>query len=145
MISNLSESAGEQVAAFKSQLAEADALLIASPEHNFSLTASLKNALDWGSRGPRNFWKDKPTGVCAVGGSGAIQSQMELRKVAVFLELRILNRPFLSVSLRNDGGKFDSNGDVTDAGLLAEAGAMVAELQRYTVALRAGGALDSKL
>ena len=70
---------------------------------------------------------------------------MELRKVAVFLELRILNRPFLSVSLRNDGGKFDSSGDVTDAGLLAEAGAMVAELQRYTVALRAGGALDSKL
>ena len=53
--------------------------------------------------------------------------------------------PFLSVSLRNDGGKFDSNGDVTDPGLQAEACAMVAELQRYTVALRAGGALDPKL
>jgi hypothetical protein len=78
----------------------------------------------------------------AVGGGGAIQSQMELRKVAVFLELFILSRPFLSVSLRNDGSKFDaSSGDVIDEGLIADAGAMVAELQRFHGTLLAGGEL----
>ncbi len=106
----------------------------------------MVGAQDWGSRAcpPNNAngWAGKPCGVMAVGGSGAIQSQMELRKVAVFLELFLLNRPFLSVSLRNDGDKFDAaTGDVTDKGLIAQAGEMVVELQRYHSTLLAGGEL----
>ena len=40
-----------EVAELRRAVAEADALLIATPEYNFSLTAALKNAIDWASRG----------------------------------------------------------------------------------------------
>lgn len=134
------------VTAFKQKLVAADALLIATPEHNFSLSACLKSCLDWGSRAcppdGGNGWAGKPVGIMAVGGGGGIQSQMELRKVAVFLELFIMNRPFLSVSLQNDYAKFNmETGDVTDEGLIADAGAMVTELQRFHSTLAAGGEL----
>ncbi|HRJ61163.1 MAG TPA: NADPH-dependent FMN reductase, partial [Azospirillaceae bacterium] len=48
------EAAGlpESVAAFRQAIAGADALLIASPEYNYSIPGVLKNALDWASRPP---------------------------------------------------------------------------------------------
>ncbi len=39
------------VADFKNKLSEADAVLISTPEYNFSIPPVLKNALDWASRG----------------------------------------------------------------------------------------------
>ena len=38
------------VAGFRSAVADADAVLIATPEYNGSIPGALKNALDWGSR-----------------------------------------------------------------------------------------------
>ncbi|KAI9115266.1 hypothetical protein K1719_013585 [Acacia pycnantha] len=39
-----------EVEAFCRKILEADSILFASPEYNFSVTAPLKNAMDWGSR-----------------------------------------------------------------------------------------------
>src|ERR1700682_3114611 len=41
------------VETLRRQIAAADALLFACPEYNYSMSGVLKNAIDWGSRPPR--------------------------------------------------------------------------------------------
>jgi len=48
------------VAAFQKEIEAADAFIIACPEHNYSVSSALKNALD---RGPPSFWAGKATGI----------------------------------------------------------------------------------
>ena len=72
------------VRALRRALAEADAVLIATPEYNHSIPGALKNALDWASRPhPDNALLAKPVAVvgASTGVFGAIWAQAELRKV----------------------------------------------------------------
>src|SRR3954454_15259541 len=68
----------------RSAIAEADALIISTPEYNASIPGALKNAVDWASR-PRATaaLKDKPVLVigATTGLFGAVWAQAELRKV----------------------------------------------------------------
>ncbi len=71
-------------ARLREAIAEADALLIATPEYNSSIPGQLKNALDWASR-PRDTSTLRFTPVAVIGASvgafGAVWAQAELRKV----------------------------------------------------------------
>src|ERR1700722_1629963 len=50
----------EIIRQFKQEIKSADAILFASPEHNYSITAVLKNAIEWGNRpGNDNSWNGK--------------------------------------------------------------------------------------
>jgi chromate reductase, NAD(P)H dehydrogenase (quinone) len=72
------------VADLRERVAAADALLIATPEYNFSIPGQLKNALDWLSRPPHaGVLVDKPAAVvgASTGMFGAVWAQSELRKV----------------------------------------------------------------
>jgi chromate reductase len=71
------------VRAFLGFVADADALLIATPEYNSSVPGALKNALDWASRPfPDNVLNHKPSLVigASTGLFGAVWAQAEVRK-----------------------------------------------------------------
>jgi chromate reductase len=72
------------VAALRNAIADADALLFATPEYNGSVPGVLKNAIDWASR-PRATTplQNKPAAVigASTGAFGAVWAQQELRKV----------------------------------------------------------------
>jgi chromate reductase len=54
----------KSVLRFKSEIAAADGLLFVTPEHNRSLPALLKNAVDWGARPyGQNSWSGKPAAI----------------------------------------------------------------------------------
>ena len=72
------------VARFKNELAAADGMLIVTPEHNRSIPAVLKNAIDWGTRPyGRNVWSGKPGFITGTspGAIGTALVQQHLRSV----------------------------------------------------------------
>ncbi len=104
------------VALLKKKVKEADALLIATPEYNYSVSGVLKNALDWGSRPwGDNSWDGKPVGImgASAGLQGTSRAQYHLRQIFVGLNLCPLNKPELMVGSAQD--KFDKDGHLTDA------------------------------
>jgi chromate reductase, NAD(P)H dehydrogenase (quinone) len=74
----------EKVARFKTAVEASDALLFVTPEHNRSIPAVLKNAIDWGGRPyGKSSWPGKPAAVTGTSG-GAISTavaQQHLRAV----------------------------------------------------------------
>lgn len=106
------------VTAFRKKIEEADAILFSSPEYNFSVTAPLKNAIDWGSR-PPNVWADKAAAVMSAGGDlGGGRAQYDLRKIGVFVDLHFINKPQLCVQAFTPPTKFDSEGNLVDPRVL---------------------------
>ncbi|XP_027108756.1 NADPH:quinone oxidoreductase-like [Coffea arabica] len=77
----------------RDKIRQADGILFASPEYNYSVSGPLKNAIDWGSR-PPNVWADKAAAlVSAAGGSGGNRQQYHIRQIGVFLDLHFINKP----------------------------------------------------
>jgi chromate reductase len=103
----------EPVARFRAAVARADALLIVSPEYNFSMPAVTKNAIDWASRAP-NVLDGKAVAFTGAspGGFGTVRGQMALRDVCVFTNMHAINKPELFVSKAGD--KFDADLTLTD-------------------------------
>jgi len=79
---------------FREAIADADAILISTPEYNSSIPGQLKNALDWASRpkGENALW-GKPVAVvgASTGMFGAVWSQAETRKVLGASGARVLD------------------------------------------------------
>ncbi len=126
------------VADFKSRIAAADALLIATPEYNFSLPGVLKNAIDWASRpiqdSPLN---DKPLAIMGAGGMmGTSRAQYHLRQVAVYTNMLPLNRPEVTVTMARS--KFDANGTLTDEPTRQAVAKLLEALGVWTRRLRGG-------
>ena len=99
----------------KTKVRAADAILIATPEYNFSIPAVLKNALDWGSRPyADNAWDNKPVAVmgASMGEQGSSRAQYHLRQVFVAINMRPLNRPEVMVNFAQN--KFDDKGQLID-------------------------------
>jgi chromate reductase len=78
------DEAPEAAQRLRDAIADADAVLIATPEYNSSLPGQLKNAIDWASRPfPDNALRNKPVAVIgtSTGMFGAVWAQAEARKV----------------------------------------------------------------
>ena len=90
----------EEVKKMKAELKSADAVLIATPEYNYSFSSVLKNAIDWASRPyGQNSLEGKPVAVmsASVGMLGGARAQYHLRQSFVFLDMHPLNRPEVMV------------------------------------------------
>lgn len=104
----------EAVEKFRAAIAAADGLVIVSPEYNHSIPGTLKNAIDWASRGKDSPLPGKP--VTFMGASPGMwgTAHMQLALLAV---LHTLNMPFVSkpqILLSKAHEKFDTEGNLTD-------------------------------
>ena len=105
-----------KVAEFKSKIRAADAILIAAPEYNYSVSGVLKNAIDWASRPyGDNAFDGKPVAVmsASIGMLGGARGQYHLRQSFVFLNMHPINSPEVMVPFAAD--KVDGSGNLTDA------------------------------
>jgi chromate reductase, NAD(P)H dehydrogenase (quinone) len=128
------------VEALKAAIADADAVLFATPEYNGSIPGQLKNALDWVSRPfDHNPLRNKPVAVisASTGMFGAVWASAELRKVLALIGARALDRD-TPVGLAKTA--FDEQGRLVGPESVEAVQAAVAELAemvREREALRA--------
>jgi chromate reductase len=111
----LESSVPARVKEFKAKIRAANAILIATPEHNFSVPGVLKNAIDWASRPyPDNSFEGKPAAImsASTGMLGGARAQYHLRQIFVFLDVHPINKPEAIVTFA--GQKVDEQGRLTD-------------------------------
>jgi len=104
------------VARFKQEIAAADAVLFVTPEHNRSIPAALKNAIDWGTRPyGTSVWLDKPGAVIGTSGGavGTAVAQTHLRGVLTSLGVALMGRPEAYIVFKD--GLMDDADNVIDA------------------------------
>ena len=120
------EDAGAPQAVFdlKAAIAAADGVLLCSPENNASVPAVLKNAIDWASR-PQGAIQGKPVALAGAtpGGLGTVRGQIAWRQSLANLAVPLLPAPALVVS--GAAGKFDADGNLTDARTREELAALL--------------------
>lgn len=104
-----------RVKEYKEKIKGSDALLIATPEYNYSIPGVLKNAIDWASR-PHddNALRGKPVAImsASIGKLGGARAQYHLRQSFVFLNMQPVNVP--EVMLSNAADSIDADGKVTN-------------------------------
>jgi chromate reductase len=108
------EPAPAAVESLRTAVAEADAVLIATPEYNSSIPGALKNALDWASRPlATNSFRSKPVAVIgsSAGMFGAVWAQADLRKVLAAMGARVAE---VEVAVGRAQEKFDAEGSLIE-------------------------------
>lgn len=122
------------VVAFREAVAQADAVLIATPEYNHSLPGHLKNALDWLSRPlATSPFRGKPAAVigASTGAFGAVWAQAEARKVLAALGARVVDRELPVPSAEET---VHPEGRLNEVELETALGELLAELREATEA-----------
>jgi chromate reductase len=107
----------DSVCALRDQILAADGLLISTPEYNWTMSASLKNAIDWISRfkTPQSPFHNKPCAVLSAttGPLGGARVQYDVRRSMSSVGALFLQRPEVFIGMA--GQKFDAQGQLTDA------------------------------
>lgn len=105
----------QAVTELKASIANADGVVFAVPEYNYSIPGGLKNALDWLSSPPRlSPLRGKPVALvgAASGMSGTIRAQTHMRQMLVFSDTPVLNQPEVLIPRAQD--RFDADGRLHD-------------------------------
>ncbi|WP_330331891.1 NAD(P)H-dependent oxidoreductase [Streptomyces sp. NBC_00536] len=106
------------VADLRRRVTEADGLLIATPEFNYSIPGTLKNALDWIST---DWTREeglpllrKPVAIMGAAPTnfGTVRAQLALRQSFVWTDSDVVVKP--EVHLFRSHERFDDQGDLTD-------------------------------
>ena len=123
---------------FKAKIKAADALLIATPEYNYSISSVLKNAVDWASRPYADkVFNGKPVALmsASIGRLGGARAQYHLRQTFVFLNMHPLNSPEIMLPFAKEN--IDENGNLTNRDTRAQIKQMLDELAKWTMQLKA--------
>ena len=116
------------VVRLRQAIADADAVLFATPEYNSSIPGVLKNAVDWASRpADASPLRNKPVAVigASIGMFGAVWAQAELRKVLGATGARVVEG---EVALGHADRHFDADGRLLEGELRDELAEVVAAL-----------------
>ena len=122
-----------RVVELKAKIREADAVLLVTPEYNYSIPGVLKNAIDWASRPyGDNAWDGKPVAVmgASVGALGTARAQYHLRQSFIFLNMHPLSKPEVMISTAAQ--RFDEQGNLTDETSRKLVGQLLAALVAWT-------------
>ena len=123
----------EPVAAFKREIAAADALLIATPEYNHCVPGVLKNAIDWASRPARaSVLTGKPVAImgASTGRGGTARAQAHLRDGLAYTNGLVLPLPEVLVPLAAE--KFDGESVLEDPATREEVRDLLISLAAWT-------------
>ena len=125
------EHAPALVEALRAAAADADAVLVVTPEYNGSIPAVIKNAIDWLSRPFGNSAvKDKPLAV--IGGSfgqyGGVWAHDETRKSFGIAGARVVDAVKLSVPFKTLEGKAPAEHAELSANVRDVVGKLTAEV-----------------
>jgi chromate reductase len=124
------------VARLKAAIAEADGLVLCSPEYNYGMPGVLKNAIDWASRPPDQPFDGKPIALLSASPAftGGARAQYHLRQIFVYLNPFILNRPEVMISAAHT--KFDQSGKLTDDKVREQIRGLLTALKELTERVR---------
>ena len=116
----------------RSQLTAADAILLVTPEYNYSVSGVMKNAIDWASRPPNQPFDGKPVAIMGASGGllGTARAQYHLRQMLVFLNALPVNKP--EVMIGQASQKFDEAGRLTDEPTREFIGKLLVSLAAWT-------------
>ncbi|HEY4522113.1 MAG TPA: NAD(P)H-dependent oxidoreductase [Candidatus Paceibacterota bacterium] len=110
---------------FKRKIAEAEGVIIVTPEYNRSMPGSLKNAIDWSSRpSGQHPWGGKPVGVMGAssGARGTIVAQYDLKRIMNYFGAHLMGNPEFHLD--------NSDEKITDDGVLQDE-KTIAHLKKY--------------
>ena len=124
------------VSRLQAAIASADAVLIATPEYNYSVSGVLKNAIDWVSRTDPQPFANKPVAIMGAspGALGTARAQYDLRKMFVYLDAHLLNKPEVMISAAHT--RFDADGKLTDEATRKFLASLLTALRDWTQRLR---------
>jgi chromate reductase len=97
----------------KEKIREVDAVLIATPEYDYSIPGVLTNGLDWALRSPSPL-RHKPVGIVGASpaSTGTARGQMVLRQVLLHAPAYVMPEPQILIPYSRE--RFDENGNLTD-------------------------------
>ena len=103
------------VAALKSAVRDADAVLFATPEYNWGTSGALKNAIDWASRDrEEGSLMGKPVTIVGAGGrAGTARAQMQIHETLAETGAVVMVKPGVQIQAFAPG-IFDSEGNLID-------------------------------
>jgi chromate reductase len=121
---------------FRARIKAADAVLIVTPEYNYSVPGVLKNAIDWASRPPEQPFNGKPIALmgASISAFGTARAQYHLRQSFVFMNGLVLNQP--EVMIGSAGTRFDAEGKLIDEKSRELITALLTALRDWTLRLR---------
>jgi chromate reductase, NAD(P)H dehydrogenase (quinone) len=129
------EGAPPPVAELRQRIAEADGLLIATPEYNYGVPGPLKNALDWASRPPEDSCLNrKPVAIMGASPArtGTARAQLALRPLFVWTNSLVMPRPELYAA--EAWRSFADDGTLTDDGVREQLGEFLAGVADWVAA-----------